>query len=191
MSRKWYICWPQMHSHKSGVTHTAALWQDTECYIKLFASSCQVLLRGDKADRLPVHGDLQLHCTGVKLGLLYQERNIRNPFYLKTQFVPYSKHTLFAKGQAIYVQRSTEACSRNNCCGGKAISITCLCVCVCAYVNVALAIRHAKHMHRVVICGLSGCTVFFDIINGTIFVKKVIEHEMCFDFLYNFYHKNF
>jgi hypothetical protein len=54
----------------------------------------------------------------------------------------------------------------------------------------ALVIRHAKRMCRVVLSsgGLSGSTTFFPhhLINGTIFGgKKVTEREMCFDILYN------
>ena len=32
------------------------------------------------------------------------------------------------------------------------------------YVSVALGIQYAMHLHHVVICGLSGCTIFFHII---------------------------
>ena len=47
-------------------------------------------------------------------------------------------------------------------------------------------------MRRVVICGLPGSTIFFNIlINGTICGKMVIEHKSAFDFLYNFCLKHF
>jgi hypothetical protein len=40
-------------------------------------------------------------------------------------------------------------------------------------VSVALVIQHALRTRRIVICGLSGCVVFFHIVlNGTIFGKK-------------------
>ena len=42
------------------------------------------------------------------------------------------------------------------------------------------------------ICGLSDCTIFFDIISYTArFSKNVIEHKTCFKFLYNFCLKYF
>jgi len=41
---------------------------------------------------------------------------------------------------------------------------------------------------RTVVCGLPRSTLFFHITNGTVFGgKRVTEHEMCFDFLYNFF----
>jgi len=49
-------------------------------------------------------------------------------------------------------------------------------------------------VHYIVICSLSRSTIFFHIISkkGTTFAeKKVIEHKMCFDFLYNFHLKHF
>jgi hypothetical protein len=74
----------------------------------------------------------------------------------------------------MYVKRSTEARLRNHYCRGKAISIiywsVCVCVCVnvdawtlaCAPARVALLIKRATHRH-IVICGLSGSIIFFDI----------------------------
>jgi hypothetical protein len=46
--------------------------------------------------------------------------------------------------------------------------------CACAYVHIALLIQHATSNapYCDVICGHSGSTIFFDIINGTIFEKK-------------------
>jgi hypothetical protein len=53
---------------------------------------------------------------------------------------------------------------------GKVVSITCP-----ESVSVDLGIQHAMHMHLIVLCGLTGCTVSFPhyIINGTILGKKV------------------
>jgi len=50
-------------------------------------------------------------------------------------------------------------------------------------VSVALVIQHAMRIRHIVICGLSGYTIFFShyLINGTIFgKKKVTEHKICF-----------
>jgi hypothetical protein len=60
--------------------------------------------------------------------------------------------------------------------------------------SVALVTKHVMHTRRNVTGGLPGCTVFFPqyLINGKLFsgeeeeLKKVTEHKMCFDFLYNF-----
>jgi len=57
-----------------------------------------------------------------------------------------------------YVSRDTERRARNSCCRGKAISII-----YSECVPVALFIQHTYIAHAsyyVVICGLSGCTVF-------------------------------
>ena len=57
----------------------------------------------------------------------------------------------------------------------------CVCVCVCVCVCIlALVIRHAPYY--IIICDLSGSTIFFDITcisQTTRFTGKVIEHEMC------------
>jgi hypothetical protein len=77
----------------------------------------------------------------------------------------------------MYVQRKSEARSRNHFCRGKAINIT--------YSECVSSLNHpackAHAPYYIVICGLSGSTVFFphDLINGTIFGKKVIENKMC------------
>jgi len=47
-------------------------------------------------------------------------------------------------------------------------------------------------MRIIVIRGLPGCTIFFHfLIKGTIFEKKLLEQNVFFDFLYNFYMKYF
>jgi len=57
-------------------------------------------------------------------------------------------------------------------------------------VCVALFIQHAMHMCCMIFISVASLPVpFFPHypINGTIFrKKKIIEHEMCFDFVYNF-----
>ena len=50
----------------------------------------------------------------------------------------------------MYVKRNIEARSRNNCCCGKAISITYWSVCAYAYVHIALLIQHAMRMRHIV-----------------------------------------
>jgi hypothetical protein len=61
------------------------------------------------------------------------------------------------------------------------------------FVFVALDIQLAKRMRHIVICGLSGYTIFFSTlsINGTIFGGGVIHIKCVFDFLYNFRLKYF
>ena len=59
----------------------------------------------------------------------------------------------------IYIICNNKAYSCNHCCSGKAISIT-----YPESMLVALGIQHARHMCHIVICGLSGCIMFFHII---------------------------
>ena len=58
--------------------------------------------------------------------------------------------------QAMYVWRNNETRSCNYCCGGKAISIT---YSECGFI--ALVIQHAMRMRNIVICRMSGFTIFF------------------------------
>jgi len=56
-------------------------------------------------------------------------------------------------------------------------------------VSVALSILHAMRKGHIVVCGLSGSTVFFPqyFLNGTIFGKVVTEYKCCvFIFSTNF-----
>jgi hypothetical protein len=69
--------------------------------------------------------------------------------------------------QAMYVWRNTEPRSRNQCCHGKLISII-----YSEYVLVALVIQHAMRIHRIVICGLSGSAIFFQIFSQIAWFSK-------------------
>ena len=73
-----------------------------------------------------------------------------------------------------WTQKDTQR-TYSHCCTGKAISIT---NSVCVFV--ALGIQHAMRMRRIVICDLSGSTIFLPhyLINGKIFFK-VTEHKIC------------
>ena len=62
--------------------------------------------------------------------------------------------------QAMYVQRSIDARACNHCCSEKAMSIKYY---DCVYV--ALGILYAMRMCHIVMCSLSGPTVFFHIIS--------------------------
>jgi len=77
----------------------------------------------------------------------------------------------------MYVERNGDMRSRNHCCRGKAISST-----YSECVSVALVIKHAKRTRHIVICGLSGSTIFFlhYLINGTIFEKKLLNTKCVF-----------
>ena len=50
--------------------------------------------------------------------------------------------------------------------------------------SVALVIQHAMRMRRIVVCGLSGCTIFFPhyLINSMIFGKKLLNIKFVFRF---------
>jgi len=77
---------------------------------------------------------------------------------------------------------------RNNCCLGKEISIT---YSVCVFV--ALVIQHAKRMRRIIIYPCPALQYVSTLSHKMqdFREEKVIEHKVCFDFLYNFYLKHF
>jgi len=77
-----------------------------------------------------------------------------------------------------------EGYSCNHFCNGKALSTT-----YSECVFVALVSRHATRISHTVICGLPRSTVFFHInlIIGTVFGKKIIEHKMCVLILYTIF----
>jgi len=62
--------------------------------------------------------------------------------------------------QATRILRNIEVSSYNHSCSGKAINIT-----YCKCVFVALVIQHAMRMRHIVICVLSGSTIFFHTIS--------------------------
>ena len=85
-----------------------------------------------------------------------------------------------------FVQPLLQKIAKSNTYSGR------VCVCVRARVCVALGIQHAVRIDHIVICGLSGYTIFSILSHKQqVFRKQVIEYKMCFDFLYNFCLKHF
>jgi len=81
----------------------------------------------------------------------------------------------------MYVKRNIEARSCSHFGRGKVISIT-----YSECVFVALSIRYSKSKRHIVICGLTGFTVFLHIISYTLrFFDERSPIKLCFDFLYN------
>ena len=76
----------------------------------------------------------------------------------------------------------------NYCCRGKAVSISYF-----ECFSAALFIRHAKRVHYIATCGLSGCTEFFPIISQTARLSGVTyrTQNVRFDFLNKFCLKYF
>jgi hypothetical protein len=92
--------------------------------------------------------------------MLFECNQKRCVAYFELGYIRFLRIWNEKQGRQCYVIRNIEARSRNHCCRGKAISIT-----YYECVSVALVIQHAKRMHRIVICGLSGSTIFFHIIS--------------------------
>jgi hypothetical protein len=91
------------------------------------------------------------------------------------------------KTETVYVYRNNEARSRNHCCHWKA-SISTYSECV----SVALVIRHAKRMRRIILSSVA-CPVvpyFTTLSQKTAWLKKKTKtywkENVCFDFFYNF-----
>ena len=76
-----------------------------------------------------------------------------------------SEHQILKNLHSIQDRQHTRKCdtemdSSNHCCHGKAMTIT-----YSEYVFVALGNQHAMGIDHIVICGLSGSTIFFHIIS--------------------------
>ena len=76
----------------------------------------------------------------------------------------------------MYVYRKIEARSCNHYCSGKAINIT---NSECVSVALGIQQRKARAPYYIVICGLSGCIIFFNISKRHNFRENIIEHKMC------------
>ena len=81
-------------------------------------------------------------------------------FEFRAYWLVYVPPDLTPTRHAMYVLRNNEARSCNHYCSAEAISTT---YSVCLFV--ALGIQQAKLMNHIVICGLSGSTIFFHIIS--------------------------
>jgi len=53
-------------------------------------------------------------------------------------------------------------------------------------VSIALGTQHAIRMRHTVVCAPPRSTIFLHIISQTARLKKLLNKNMCFDFLYNF-----
>jgi hypothetical protein len=91
--------------------------------------------------------------------------------------------------RAIHVQErqrtckcNIETCLRNYCCRGKSRNCYTFLVCVC---SLSYPVGKAHAPYHIVICGLSGPTVF-STLSGTNFGRKLLNVKCVFDCFYNF-----
>ena len=106
-----------------------------------------------------------LHTSAVKLIFRRQSTALKAEVQLNYTFVSYIR---VKQERHCTIQQKLK---RSQYYRGKAISTT-LAVCV----FVALVIQHARSMRHIVICGLSGFTLFLHIISW--FSNKVVEHKI-------------
>ena len=82
----------------------------------------------------------------------------------------------------MYGERNNDARSCNHCCRGKSIRVT-----YSEYELVALGIQHAMRKPHIIMWPARLYGIYpHCLIKGTISGKKVNEHKLCFDLLYNF-----
>ena len=87
--------------------------------------------------------------------------------YLWPRVVYWGKCKQKETRQAKCVWRNIEASSCNHWCSGKEMNVT-----YSEWLFVALGIRHAIRMRHIVICALSGCTLFFHVVTLSAWFSK-------------------
>jgi len=105
-------------------------------------------------------------------------------FVLKKRVIEATELHLNKAGTALEHNHKARLC--NHYCYGKTTSISyfeCL--------SVALDIQHAVRMRDIVVCGLSGYTIFFHIISWKVQFSRKILLDIKFVFFYNFCLKYF
>ena len=90
----------------------------------------------------------------------------------------------------MHMQRNIEERSCNHCCSGKAMDIT---QSLCAFV--ALGTKHAMRMRHIILSSVVCPTLqYFPTLSHKrhdFRKKKLLNQNVCFDFLYDFYLKYF